>query len=177
MRSLPPAPSGFLSETSSSLLISPSLPHPVFGWGRVPDGLEGVKAESRLSATFLCALWHLYDLRLLPQNEEGCHSASFRTTIHCRHHLLFYKDGGFEASLPMREYLREISITWNYSGVNSTKWTSCHSNYRQPGFSPPAGSIHKTIPKAFLEWSTSITPPLRTFSFDLANGSDPRFLG
>jgi hypothetical protein len=52
------------------------------------------KAEGRLSAVFLGALWHLDGLQKLPQNEEGCHSATFRTTIHCRHHLLFYKDGG-----------------------------------------------------------------------------------
>jgi hypothetical protein len=65
-----------------------------------------IKAEGRLSAVFLGALWHLYDLLLLPQTEEGCHSASFRTTIHCRHHLLFYKDGGGEASLLMLTNLR-----------------------------------------------------------------------
>jgi hypothetical protein len=55
---------------------------------------EMIKAEGRLSAVFLGALWHLLALRILPQIEEGCHSATFRTTIHFGHHLLFYKDGG-----------------------------------------------------------------------------------
>jgi hypothetical protein len=59
-------------------------------------------------AVFLGALWHLYALRILAQTEEGCHSASFRTTIHCRHHLLFYKDGGLEASLDVPSNLH-----WN----------------------------------------------------------------
>ena len=79
-----------------------------------PGALKGLttktllKAEDRRKAVFLGALWHLYALRKLPQTEEGCHSATFRTTIHCRHHLLFYKDGGFKASLLVHEALR-----WN----------------------------------------------------------------
>ena len=66
----------------------------------------------------LGALRHLYGLRMLLQNEEGCHSAAFRTLIHFRHHLLFYKDGGFEPVLPSEGNLYTGSITQKYSGVN-----------------------------------------------------------
>jgi hypothetical protein len=61
-------------------------------------------------------------------SEEGCHSASVHTTIHFGHHLLFYKDGVFEAGLPRGDPAQKrvshkniwMSIAW-IRGVNSLR--------------------------------------------------------